>query len=104
MKFAHIAVCCGGIGAIVIGCAATPVPGAKPGDIPPRLVMRNNVPLWDNPAAFGPVPAELAQAAQSVCSRLNTRDTQYKATGYHSKALNTNVEPIRGGGYYCVRK
>lgn len=103
MKSMRIAICCSGVVAIISGCTV-PGPGNKPGDVPPRLVIKNNVASWDNSAAFGPVPAELLQAGQRVCMKLDTKDAQYKAGGYHSGALDVDGKPIRGGGYYCVKK
>lgn len=117
-----------GIGAIIAGCAASG-PSDKQSVNPPRLVNRDNrsdnhkdndkdnrndncwdsthlhsTCSWDNPSAFGPVPADLAQTAQKVCSELDAKDVQYKATGYHSEAQDLDGKPVPGGGYFCVRK
>jgi len=126
MKLMRTVVCGIGIGALVTGCAIAPGPGDKQGDPPPRIVNRDSHDdsrnddnrnrncwestslhsncYWDNPSAFGPVPANLAQAAQSACSELDIKDVQYKATGYHLRALDLDGKPFREGGYYCVRK
>lgn len=88
---------------VVAGCVAVG-PGAKQGEVPPRLVMRDNAVTWDNPGAFGPVPLELQEAGQKLCGSLDTKEAQFKAIGYHARAMDLNGNLLPGGGYYCVRK
>lgn len=86
-------------------CEVAPVVGDKPGYVPPKLVYDSNHALiWDNPSAFGPVPADLVPEGAKICGRLNTNKTQYIAIGYHPRALGTNGKPLPGGGYFCATK
>lgn len=102
--FKYVALMCAA-SAVLAGCASwLPGPGAKQGEIPPRLIISNDAKTWDNPAAFGQVPDELKAVGQAVCDRLNTKEAQYKATGYHRLAKNLNGKTLPGGGYYCVEK
>lgn len=94
------------IGALA-GCAVAPMVGSKPGDVPPRIVVdpkdaKNRT--WDNPGAFGPVPAELAAKGQAVCGSLDTKDAHFQAIGYHPLAKDLDGKPFAGGGYFCVAK
>ncbi len=84
------------------GCAVGP--GTKQADIPATLVIRDNAVTWDNPGAFGPLPAELVEMGQKLCSSLDSPDIKFKAIGYHARAMDLNGNPLPGGGYYCVRK
>lgn len=88
------------------GCASVATVGSKPGDVPPRIVedSKTGEKTWDNPGAFGPVPAELAARAQAICASLDKKDKHYKAIGYHPKAKNFEGKSFDGGGYYCVEK
>lgn len=105
MKLVHFAVCCIGIGAMVAGCAGSSGPGDRQSDVFPRLVKdKNNAERWDNAAAFGPVPADKAWVGQQHCSKMDTKDAQFKAIGYHEKALDSDAVPIRGGGFLCAKK
>jgi hypothetical protein len=88
--------------AFLAGCAA-PAIGDKQGDVPPRIIIKNDVRTWDNPGAFGPVPAELQDNGQKVCETLNTEQYKHEVRGYHAKAENLEGQPFAGGGYYCVR-
>jgi len=92
--------------ATLAGCAVQGI-GDKQADTPPRIVIRqdsnnNDYRTWDNPGAFGPVPANMAAVGAKVCGSLNTAQTKYKALGYHARALNLEGMPFVGGGYYCV--
>lgn len=89
---------------VLSGCATAI--GSKPGDVPPRIVIDSSTKAhtWDNPGAFGPVPAELAAKGQAVCSTLDTKDVKYMAIGYHPQAKDIDGKPFAGGGYYCVAK
>lgn len=89
----------------VTGCVMLPAgPGAQEGTTPPKLVVKDGVTQWDNPGNFGPVPAAQATKGAAACGALNTKDLQFIATGYHSKAQDVNGNTIAGGGFYCVRK
>ena len=92
----------GVVGFSVVGCAAGP--GDKPADNPPRLVVANNLTLWDNVAAFGPVPESQKVAGQAVCGSLDTADAKYKATGYHPGAIGVDGQPFPDGGYFCIKE
>lgn len=85
----------------IAGCST--MPGSQEGATPPKLVTTSDGTTWDNPAAFGPVPASLAAAGAKVCDSLNTKDLKFVARGYHSKALDLNGRPFPSGGYFCVR-
>lgn len=88
--------------AFIAGCAS--VPGPRESASPPRLVLKDGFPVWDNPANFGPVPANLAATAAATCSTLNTGNAVFEPLGYHSRAQGTNGQALAGGGYYCVRQ
>jgi hypothetical protein len=79
-------------------------PGAKEADVAPRLIVRDGFKVWDNPALFGPVPAELISAGREVCATMNTQDTKFVPTGYHSQAIDEQGIAFQGGGYYCEPK
>ena len=91
------------IPAILAGCAY-PSAGDKQAEVPPQIIVRNDVQTWDNPGAFGPVPSELQEVGAKVCSTLDTDKRAFEARGYHAKALNLEGKPFIGGGYYCVPK
>jgi outer membrane murein-binding lipoprotein Lpp len=87
------------------GCASVPKPGKVASETPPRLVAKADQTLaWDNPSAFGPVPAAEAARGASVCGSLDNDKTKFKATGYHAGALDAYGNPFPGGGFYCVAK
>jgi hypothetical protein len=93
--------------ALLSACVIAPSVGDRQGDTPPRLVTDpDNKPnlMWDNPKAFGPVPAEQAARGEQSCSSLNTKDMQFKATGYHALAQGVDGKSFVGGGFFCVRK
>lgn len=93
------------IAGLASACSTGVVIGSKPGDVPPRIVdSKDGGRTWDNPAAFGPVPVELAAAGQSVCATLDTKEVKHQAIGYHPAAMNFEGQKFAGGGYYCVRK
>lgn len=79
-------------------------PGAKPADKAPRLIMRDGARVWDNPAAFGPVPADQYDRGVKVCATMNTRELTYLPTGYHPRALDADGVEYQGGGFYCEAK
>ena len=85
-------------------CASAPGPGQKEAEVPPRLVVKDNISGWDNPTAFGPVPYELAEAGQKICGSLDTTNLKFRASGYHARAQDLNGDLLPGGGYFCVRK
>lgn len=87
------------------GCASVPKPGKVASSTPPRLVAKADQTLaWDDPTAFGPVPAAEAARAAAVCGSLDTDKAKFKATGYHAGALDAYGNPFPGGGFYCVSK
>jgi len=79
-------------------------PGAVQAEVAPRLIMRDGFKVWDNPGAFGPVPAELLATGQQVCATMDTPDLKHEPTGYHAKALDVEGVEFQGGGYFCVPK
>ncbi|MFM1880335.1 MAG: hypothetical protein RLZZ344_569 [Pseudomonadota bacterium] len=79
-------------------------PSAKPADKAPRLIMRDGARVWDNPAAFGPVPADQYERGVKVCATMNTRELTYLPTGYHAKAVDAEGAEYQGGGFYCEAK
>ncbi|MDO8888328.1 MAG: hypothetical protein Q7V16_07080 [Hydrogenophaga sp.] len=89
--------------AVLSGCAY-PSPGDKLGEIPPQIVVRNDVRTWDRPGAFGPVPDSLREQAARVCASLDSEKVKHEARGYHPGALNLEGKPFAGGGYYCTPK
>lgn len=104
MKLVNI-VGCIAVAAMAAGCVAVPVgPGDKEGAVPPKLTIKDNAKIWDNPGAFGPVPAALEKAGQQVCSSMDTKDWKFKAVGYHSKAQDVDGKALPNGGYLCVVK
>ncbi len=81
----------------LMGCTSMQ-PGAEPGPVPPRLnSLREGDLTWDNPGAFGPVPARLQAIGDSTC--LDFGFTH--ADGYHPDALDVNGKPFDGGGFFC---
>lgn len=76
-------------------------PGLVQGEAPPRLVKIDGKIVWDNPAAFGPVPALFKDGGEKVCAGLNTRWRRYHATGYHAHAQMLDGTPFWAGGFYC---
>lgn len=88
--------------ALLAACAAPSI-GDKQADVPPKIIIKDDVRTWDNPGAFGPVPAELKDNGQKVCQTLDTDKAKHEVRGYHAKALNLEGQPFAGGGYYCVR-
>jgi len=88
------------------GCVTGPKIGQVAGDTAPRLVVNpaDQSVSWDNPGAFGPVPATEAEHGAVACSGLDTDKVKFKALGYHPGALDANGAPFQGGGFYCVRK
>lgn len=93
--------------AVLSACVMAPSIGSAPSDTPPKIVIdkadgKNRG--WDSSSAFGPVPTAEAVRGEKVCSALNTKDVQFKAIGYHPKALDANGKPFVGGGFYCVAK
>ncbi len=92
---------------ILAGCSTAPMMGSQPGDVPPRIVNDpndNRSRVWDNPGAFGPVPAKLAADGQTICSSMDTKDVHYRAIGYHPLAKDIDGKPFPRGGYFCVTK
>lgn len=92
---------------IFSGCAVVNSgPGDKYGDTPPKLTsieykdangkMVSGL-TWDEPSAFGPVPASQQAAGDKVCQSVGSK----KATGYHPKAQAANGKPLAAGGYFC---
>jgi hypothetical protein len=59
---------------------------------------------WNNPGAFGPVPAELLHAGQKRCSSLGTPDIKFKAIVCLAPAINLDGNPLPRGGCFCVRE
>lgn len=79
-------------------------PGKVQAKVPPQLIMKDGFRVWDNPSAFGPVPAELMETGRKVCATMNIGNYVYAPTGYHARAKDPEGNEFQGGGYYCVRK
>lgn len=90
------------LGEVAFGLSACAVgPSSKASDTPPRIVTdadKRNV--WNNPALFGPVPANLQATGDQACQKSGFK----AATGYHPKAEDINGKPIKDGAYFCVDK
>lgn len=92
---------------MIAACNTPLMVGSAPSSTPPKIQIDPNDSksrTWDNPRAFGPVPAELAAAGAAVCGSLDTQNAKHEAIGYHPSAMDINGEPFKGGGYFCVRK
>ncbi len=91
---------------LLTACVTYPTVGSEPGVIPPKLVLNptDNSVSWDEPSAFGPVPANLAVNGEATCTTLNTKDMQYEAIGYHPNAEGLDGKPFPAGGYFCAPK
>ena len=88
-----------GGGYFCVGTREDPRPGDEPGKVPPRLARAGERDLiWDNPAAFGPVPAELQAKGNGICRAVGFE----RAMGYHPQARELDGTIIKGGGYFCV--
>ncbi len=85
----------------VAACMLALRPGAFEGAAPPRLITLDSKAGWDNPAAFGPAPAELQATGDAICSSMNTRWGRFDATVYHLRAQDINGELFGIGAYYC---
>jgi hypothetical protein len=80
------------------GCTTRiPGPSSAPSETPPRILYQNDEYSWDDPTAFGPVPAHLQSTGDAYCQR----NGYASATGYHPRALDQNGRTFEGGGYYC---
>lgn len=104
MKLFGMVAACVAAGVVMAGCSVALKPGDREGDVPPKLITRDNAKTWDNGGSFGPVPAALAADGIRICTSMNTGEKQYQAIGYHSKALDLDGKPLAGGGYLCVKK
>ena len=96
MKKNHLVVVSALVSVLVSGCAAGP--GSKPADTPPQIVtdaQKRNI--WDNPGAFGPVPANLQAKGNAICKSAGFKN----ATGYHPQAKGLDGKPFDGGGFFC---
>ena len=88
-----------GGGYFCVGTRQDSRPGDEPGKVPPRLERTGEDGLrWDNPAAFGPVPADLQAKGNGICREVGFA----RATGYHPQARELDGSIIKGGGYFCV--
>jgi hypothetical protein len=85
----------------LLGCSIPFRPGLVEGAAPPRLITIDGKAGWDNPGAFGPVPAELQATGDEVCSSLNAGWRTYRATGYHSRAQDVDGNAFPRGAYFC---
>lgn len=86
-------------------CVTTPAVGSKQAEVPPQIIVnKDGYKIWNNPSAFGPVPAELASAGQKACATLDTDKVKYEAKGYHAQAKDIDGNAFAEGGYYCVAK
>jgi hypothetical protein len=91
---------------VLAACTSAPTIGSAPWEVPPKLVTNpvDKTVSWDNVSAFGPVPANLAPKGDATCGTINTKDAQYKAIGYHPKAIGLDGKPFPEGAYLCSLK
>ena len=87
------------------GCIGSIKPGATE-DLqnPPKIVRdtnNNNLPVWDRPGAFGPVPAEKQKHGDEICSAGNKN---LYAAGYNKLAKKEDGSLFQDGGYLCLEK
>ncbi len=93
--------------ASLLSACSMSIVGSKEGDVPPRVIADPKNPssrVWDNPGAFGPVPADKAEFAKQACATMSTKDVEIVPLGYHSKAQGYDGKTLPYGGVYCVRK
>lgn len=90
----------GCVAVLLVGCAAISRPGEEPGPIPPRIVDGKDGKIWDNPTAFGRVPADRQREGDLVCQK---NDFNH-ASGFHPKAFDFYGNQIKRGGFFCVGK
>ena len=72
----------------------------NPGPIPPRIVTGKDGRTWDNPSAFGKIPAGREEEGRITCQNADFDH----ATGFHPDARNVYGGAIPRGGFYCVGK
>lgn len=89
---------------LLAACVTAPGPGSQQGATPPQLVKEDNKFGWKNIESFGEVPSDKAALGEQTCAKLNTADTQFVATGYHTMAKDQYGNTLPQGGFYCVRK
>ncbi len=88
-----------GGGYFCVGTWKEPRPGDEPSQVAPRLERSGESGLmWDNPAAFGPVPVALQAKGNGICREVGFE----RATGYHPRARELDGTIIKGGGYFCI--
>jgi hypothetical protein len=98
VKNKHLIVVSALVSVLVSACVTIVGPGSRPADTPPQIVTdaeRHNV--WDNPGAFGPVPANLQAKGDSICRSGGLK----RAIGYHPQAKRLDGRPFDGGGFLC---
>lgn len=80
--------------------------GDQPGATPPQLVKSADGKsiTWDNPKAFGPVPANLADKGTQTCGQLNNDKQTFYALGYHPAARDQQGNAFPDGGFFCVQR
>jgi hypothetical protein len=76
-----------------------PKPGSAPSAVPPRLVQGPVTLRWDNPEAFGPVPAANQAQGDRICQSMGYK----RALGFHSGALDAKGKPFASGAYFCTK-
>jgi hypothetical protein len=63
------------LSSVLLACVTYPTVGSAPSNTPQRVVNDTNDPknrVWNDPSAFGPVPANLAAKGQATCDGLPT--------------------------------
>lgn len=94
-------------GLALSACVMAPSIGSAPSETPPKIIIDpadNKSRTWDNPSAFGPVPASEAARGAKTCSTLDRDNVKFAALGYHPKAKNIDGKPFEGGGFFCAPK
>ena len=90
---------------LLAGCVGTFGPGSS-ADLnnPPKIVRdtnNNNLPIWDRPGAFGPVPAEKQAQGNATCT---AADPDLYAAGYNKLAKREDGSLFPDGGFLCLKK
>lgn len=80
--------------------------GDQPAATPPQLVKSADGKsiVWNDPKAFGPVPADLVEKGAQTCSQFNNDKQTFYALGYHPAARDQDGNAFKEGGFFCVMR
>lgn len=65
----------------------------------PKVVVIDGRSAWDNPGAFGAIPADKLNAARAACQQQNP---QSRPLAYHPAPLDAQGAAMPQGGFLCV--